>query len=193
MKNILLLCLNFLKAGLFSIGGGLATLPFINEMSSNHPEWFTKEDIATMIAVSESTPGPIGINMATFAGVKTGNVFTGILSTLSLVLMPFLILYILTDIIKKKNLKKKWEPIFLSLRAAAVGLIFAAGFSVFLISIFPGFSGDPLNLKLAFQKISLPAMALLILFFICLRSKKGKKIHPILYILAGAIIGILIL
>ena len=67
MINLLLMFWEFFKTGLFAIGGGLATLPFLYNMADNY-SWFTRSDLADMIAVSESTPGPIGINMATYAG-----------------------------------------------------------------------------------------------------------------------------
>ena len=90
MKTLLLLCLNFFKTGLFAVGGGLAALPFITDMSNAHPDWFTKADIANMVAVSESTPGPIGINMATYVGFHMFGVPGAILTTFSLILPEFL-------------------------------------------------------------------------------------------------------
>ena len=75
--TILLLMYEFFKTGLFSVGGGLATLPFLYEMSSRHPEWFSDADIADMIAISESTPGPIGINMSTYAGYSVAGITCG--------------------------------------------------------------------------------------------------------------------
>ena len=82
----LLLFYEFFKAGLFAIGGGLATLPFLYDMADKYP-WFTRTDLANMIAVSESTPGPIGVNMATYAGYTTGGIFGaliyGVATTLS--------------------------------------------------------------------------------------------------------------
>ena len=78
--KFLLLLVEFFKTGLFSVGGGLATLPFLYEMSSKHPDWFTTADIADMIAISESTPGAIGINMSTYAGYKVAGIPGGILA-----------------------------------------------------------------------------------------------------------------
>ena len=84
--TLLMLCWEFFKTGLFSVGGGLATLPFLFEMSNNHPDWFTVEDLTNMVAVAESTPGPIGVNMATYVGNTVAGVPGGILATLSLIL-----------------------------------------------------------------------------------------------------------
>ena len=92
--TILQLMYEFFKTGLFSVGGGLATLPFLYEMSSRHPDWFTTADIADMIAISESTPGPIGINMATYVGCNIAGVFGGFIATMG-ELIPSLIIVIL--------------------------------------------------------------------------------------------------
>ena len=67
MKTFLLMCFEFFKTGLFAVGGGLATIPFLKEISVKYG-WYTLKDLTTMIAVSESTPGPMGINMATYVG-----------------------------------------------------------------------------------------------------------------------------
>ena len=82
--TILQLMYEFFKTGLFSVGGGLATLPFLYEMSSRYPHWFTSADIADMIAISESTPGPIGINMSTYAGYTVAGILGGVLASFSL-------------------------------------------------------------------------------------------------------------
>ena len=86
MLNFLLLMYEFFKTGLFAVGGGLATIPFLQKMSEHHPEWFTAAELADMIAVAESTPGPIGVNMATFAGYRTAGIFGAVAATLALVL-----------------------------------------------------------------------------------------------------------
>ena len=83
--ELLTMCIEFFKTGLFAVGGGLATLPFLTQMQQNYG-WFTAEELANMIAVGESTPGPIGVNMATYVGFSSFGVIGGILATLSLVL-----------------------------------------------------------------------------------------------------------
>ena len=86
LMNILTLCFEFFKTGLFAVGGGLATLPFLSEMADKYP-WFTHEQLADMIAVSESTPGPIGVNMATYVGFRVCGIPGSVLATLSLVFL----------------------------------------------------------------------------------------------------------
>ena len=92
----------FFKTGLFSVGGGLATLPFLYEMSDK-TGWFSHADIADMIAISESTPGAIGINMSTYAGFKTAGIPGGILATLSLAAPSVIIILIIAKFLKEPS------------------------------------------------------------------------------------------
>ena len=85
----------FFKAGLFAVGGGLATLPFLYDISQR-TGWFTAEDIANMIAISESTPGPLGVNMATYAGFQALGIPGGIYTTLSLTAPAIIVISIVT-------------------------------------------------------------------------------------------------
>ena len=166
--NILLnLMLEFSKTGLFSIGGGLATLPFLYEMAANHPDWFTAADVADMIAISESTPGAIGINMSTYAGFKTAGVPGGILATVALALPSVIIILIV---------------------AASIAMISVAGLNVAKVSL--------VNLA-AFEAshafgdlFAWKAIALGVVLFLAQRHKKLKKWHPAIFIAASAVIGI---
>ena len=94
----LILFLEFFKIGLFSVGGGLATLPFLYELANKYP-WLTTNNIADMIAVSESTPGPIGVNMATYAGFHASGLLGGIISTLGLVTPSIIVIIIIAGIL----------------------------------------------------------------------------------------------
>ena len=94
------LMIEFFKTGLFAIGGGLATLPFLYELSEK-TGWFTTTDISNMIAISESTPGPIGINMSTYVGFHTAGLLGGIVTTLSLVLPSIIIIEIISKVLTK--------------------------------------------------------------------------------------------
>ena len=102
MKTLILLFLEFFKTGLFSVGGGLATLPFLYEISDS-TGWFSHADIADMIAISESTPGAIGINMSTYAGYKTMGFAGGIIATIALALPSFIVILIVAAFLKKFN------------------------------------------------------------------------------------------
>ena len=117
MNIYILLFLEFFKTGLFSIGGGLATLPFLYDIADKYP-WFDRAVLADMIAVSESTPGPIGINMATYVGYETGGILGGILATVALVLPSVIIIIIIAKFLNKFNENKIVKSAFYGLRPA---------------------------------------------------------------------------
>ena len=191
MSTLLLLCLNFMKAGLFAIGGGLATLPFITDISNNHPDWFTKADIANMVAVSESTPGPIGINMATYVGYHVAGIPGAILTTLSLVFPSFVIMLILAGFMDRYSENRIVKSVFAGLRPAAIGLIAAAGFSVFLIALFPGYEGSTVfDFGQLAGLFSWKALVFFALVMGCTQIPKVKDLHPIVYIAVAAVVGI---
>ncbi len=124
----------FFKTGLFSVGGGLATLPFIYDMS-DRTGWFTYQQIADMVAVSESTPGPIGVNTATYVGYITGGVPGALVATLGLVTPAVICILIVASCLKKFRENRFVDHAFYGLRPASAGLIAAAGFSVVRISL----------------------------------------------------------
>ena len=132
--TLLTLCYEFFKTGLLAVGGGLATLPFLSEMSNKYDSWFTHAELADMIAVSESTPGPIGVNMATYVGFRVmGNFGAGwsilgaVLATVSLVLPSLIIVVIIAKMMCKYMSNKYVQWAFSGLRPAVTGLIAAAG------------------------------------------------------------------
>lgn len=191
MSTFLLLCLNFFKTGLFAVGGGLATLPFITDMSNTHPDWFTKADIANMVAISESTPGPIGINMATYVGYHMFGVAGALGATLSLILPSFLIMLALAGFIHQYSENPHVKSVFAGLRPAAIGLIAAAGFSVLLIALFPGFEGTTVfDFPQLSGLFSWKALAFFAVVAACVQLPKLKDLHPIVYIAAAAVVGI---
>ena len=124
----------FFKAGLFAVGGGLATLPFLYDISQR-TGWFTAEDIANMIAISESTPGPLGVNMATYAGFEALGIPGGIYTTLSLTAPAIIVISIVYSILKKFRESEIMGRIFYGLRPASTALIAAAGLGVAKISL----------------------------------------------------------
>lgn len=171
--RLLTLCFEFFKTGLFSIGGGLATIPFLKNMGEKF-NWFSVSDLTNMIAISESTPGPIGVNMATYVGRTVEGVAGGILATLSLVLPSFLVILIVARVLDKFNENKLVKDIFYGLRPAALGMIFAATITIFESALFTSFD---------IKKIAL---------FVGLTFGVFKlKKHPIVYILIGAIFGVI--
>lgn len=174
----------FFKTGLFAVGGGLATLPFLYDISAS-TGWFTTQDIADLIAVSESTPGPLGINMATYVGFKTTGLFGGVVTTFGLILPSIVIIILISKILDKFKESALVQRIFYGLRPASTALIAAAGLGVAKIALlkFSVFDETGSYLDLLNWKCALLA----VLIYIGL--KKFKK-HPILYIAAAAAAGI---
>lgn len=180
----------FFKTGLFAVGGGLATLPFIYDMS-DRTGWFTYQQIADMIAVSESTPGPIGINTATYVGFITAGVPGALVATIGLVTPAIIIILIIASCLKKFRENKYVENAFYGLRPASTALIAAAGFSVVMMTLVDReaykASGNLLDL-FSWKGIALAAVIWLLTNVI----KPTKKLHPVLYIAASAAVGILL-
>lgn len=176
----------FFKVGLFSIGGGLATLPFLYDMS-NRLGWFSHGEIANMIAIAESTPGAIGINMSTYAGYQVCGVLGGIVATLGLVTPCIIIILIIARLLTKFKENKIVQSMFFGLRPASVAMIAVAGIGVIKIAL--------INLT-AFQKsgqfldlLMIPSLILAIVLYIL--SKKTKW-SPIVLIVISAIVGIVL-
>ena len=179
----------FFKTGLFSVGGGMATLPFLYHMSETKG-WFTAAQLADMVAISESTPGPIGVNMATFVGFTTGGIPGSIVATLGLVAPSVVIILIIARILEKFRSNKTVDAAFYGLRPCSIGLIAAAGLLVVKIALF--------NLDLYEQThvltdaLNLKAILLTVILLVATRCIKPlKKLHPIFFSLASAVVGIL--
>ena len=183
--ELLTLCFEFFKTGLFAVGGGLATLPFLSQMQQKYG-WFTAEDLGNMIAVSESTPGPIGVNMATYVGYMTKGIFGGLLATLSLVLPSLIVILLIAKALDKYQKNPLIQNMFAFMRPAVTGLIAAAGFSVLKIALFD--AGAPSFIA----GINWIAVALFAVLLVLTQLKKLKKIHPIAFIAVGAVVGILL-
>ena len=180
----------FFKTGLFAVGGGLATLPFIYDIS-DRMGWFTYQQIADMIAVSESTPGPIGVNTATYVGYITGGLPGSIVATLGLVTPAIIIILIIASCLKKFRENRFVDHAFYGLRPASAGLIAAAGFSVVMLALvredaFKA-SGNILDL-FSWKGLALAA----VIWVLTNLVKKTKDLHPIFYIAASAVVGILV-
>lgn len=180
----------FFKTGLFSVGGGLATLPFIYDMS-DRTGWFTYQQIADMIAISESTPGPIGVNTATYVGYITGGIPGALIATLGLVTPAIIIILIIATCLKKFRENRFVDSAFYGLRPASTGLIAAAGYSVVLLALVDKaafeLSGRILEL-FSWKGIALA----LIIWLLTNVVKKTKNLHPIVFIAVSAVVGILL-
>ena len=183
--TILMLMLAFARTGLFSVGGGLATLPFLYEMSDTSG-WFSHTDIADMIAVSESTPGAIGINMSTYAGFQTAGVPGGILATLSLALPSVIVILIIAKFLEKFRSNRFVDGAFYGLRPASIAMITAAGINVVKVTLvnIPAFEASGVVGDLFVWK----AIILGLLIFL---GQRKLKWHPVMFIAISAAVGII--
>ena len=179
----------FFKAGLFAVGGGLATLPFLQDIADK-TGWYTQAQLADMIAVSESTPGPIGVNMATYVGFTVGGVPGAVIATLGLITPSIIIILIMAAFLRAFRDNKYVEAAFYGIRPASTALIASAGMSVVMISLFYtqkyNESGNLLQL-FNLKGFALAAVILILTRFV----KPTKKLHPIIFILASAAAGII--
>ena len=180
----------FFKVGLFSVGGGLATVPFLTDMGSR-TGWFTAGDLANMLAISESTPGPIGVNMATYVGFHTGGIPGGIVATLGLIAPALIVITIIAGFLKKFRESRVVDSVFYGLRPASTALITAALIQVCTIALMFHEVPVPEYGVIKTQLFYWPAIALAAVVFICLQIKPFKKLHPIVFILASAVAGII--
>ena len=181
------LFLSFFKTGLFSVGGGLATLPFLYEIAETKG-WFSPQMIADMLAVSESTPGPIGVNMATYAGFITAGISGAVVATAGLVLPSLVIILILAGFMERYRNNRFVNGAFWGIRPAVVALVLVALIEVLKSSVLDWETFLlTKNIPDIFRLPNLLLMA--VLFGILLRF---KKIHPIVLVLIGAMVGIIV-
>ena len=184
MKYIIMFA-EFFKTGLLAIGGGLATLPFLKEMADRYP-WFTRRELVDMIAVGESTPGPIGVNMATYAGFSAFGVPGSVLATFALVLPSFLVVLMIAKALNAYSRNIYVRNILASLRPAVAALICSAGLSVAAVAIF--------DIELYEKTKNLSDLFLVkgvVLFAVLLFATRKFKLHPIAVIAASAVIGMI--
>lgn len=182
------LFIEFFKVGLFSIGGGLATLPFLYNIS-DRLRWYSHMDLANMIAISESTPGPVGVNTATYVGNTVAGILGTVVATAALIVPSIIIIIIISKFLNKFKDSKHVKNVFYGLRPASVGLIAAAGYSVITMALLnmeqynkTGIISDIFNIK---------AIIFATILLIITNLKKTKKSHPVIFILVSAFIGIL--
>lgn len=186
LATLALVAAEFFKTGLFAVGGGLATLPFLYNMADKYP-WFDRTQLADMIAVSESTPGPIGVNMSTYAGFNAGGVLGGIVSTCSLVLPSIIVIIIVAKFLDKFSENFYVKSAFYGLRPAVTALIAVASVEILKISILSldtfFATGNPLFI------FNLKSLIIFVpLVFVVFKWKP----HPIFCIIGAAVLGIIL-
>ena len=174
----------FFKTGLFAVGGGLATLPFLEDISQR-TGWFTSAQLADMLAISESTPGPIGVNMATYVGFETAGILGALCATVGLVMPSVIIIVLVSKVLAKFRTNTYVEAAFYGLRPASVAMVASAGIGVAMTTL--------LNLTasgfavLRWRELVLAAVIVVLTNFV----PKVKKFHPIVFIALAAAVGII--
>lgn len=188
MPILLDLFLTFLKIGAVSFGGGYGMIPLLTDEVISHG-WLTEEQILNYIAVSESTPGPIAINMATFVGSSQGGILGSVLATLGVVLPAFVIILLVASIVKNLLNFKGVKAFLGGVRPVVIGLITATGLTMILTVI--------LSLETVYDSVVFDYKALIIFGVVAIthvayKKIKKKSISPIVLIVISAILGILL-
>lgn len=174
----------FFKIGLFAVGGGMATVPFLLDLATKY-DWYTASEFANMVAISQSTPGPVGINMATYAGYEAGGVLGAFVATLGLVTPAFFIIMLIAKFMQNFSDNHIVKAVFTGIRPVVAALILCAVWELCALSLFTTSSTGTLvpiyiNIVIA------------IALFACMQVKQWKKIHPLWWILIGAILGVIL-
>lgn len=182
---LLRLFYEFFKTGLFAIGGGLATLPFLADMA-DRTGWFTQAQLADMLAVSESTPGPIGVNMATYVGFETAGLPGAVIATLGLVTPSIIVILIIAGFLKAFRTNRYVDAAFYGLRPASTAMVASAGISVVLLALVDT-AATGLSM-LRWRELALAAVILVLTRWVPVT----KKLHPILFIAASAVVGVVL-
>ena len=184
---LLELFLTFIKIGAVSFGGGYAMIPLVTDEVIAHG-WLTAEEILNFIAVSESTPGPIAINMATFVGASQGGILGAMLATLGVVLPSFVIILIIASVIKGLFKFAGVKAFLNGLRPVVVGLIVGTAITMFLSVI--------LSLNTVYEQVAFDWKALVVFFVAAIthfvyKKITNKNVSPILLIIISALLGML--
>jgi chromate transporter len=178
----LLLYAEFFKMGLFAVGGGLATLPFLFQMADQY-EWLSREMVGNFLAIAQSSPGPVGVNMAAQTGFRYGGIAGGCIAALGLVSPAILIISVIARMLRSFKESKTAVSVFAGLRPAACGLLAAAGLGVWKLALYKPDAAVWYELLRWKETLIFAALFLAIWKY---------KRHPAVYIAAGAILGIIL-
>ena len=178
----------YFKVGLFAVGGGLATFPFLKDLGAR-TGWFSQAQLADMLAVSESTPGPIGVNMATYVGFHLAGVPGAVVATLGLVAPSVMIILIIAAFLDKFRKNKYVDSAFYGIRPASTAMIASALLGLLALCLFG--AGSFAGIFTQTLTINPKAWILFIVLLIVTHIKKIKDLHPLVFIAASAVIGII--
>ena len=186
--TFLYLFIEFFKIGLFAVGGGPATIPFLQDLARSDYGWFNEEQLGVMVAIAESTPGPIGVNMATYAGYNAGvsefgtigGILGGMVATLGLVTPSIIVIILIAGFLKAFKENEYVKGAFSGIRPVVTALVLFAVFGI----IKPIFYVN--------GEFVIPVIAISVVVFALMFIKKLKKLHPAFWLALGAIAGILL-
>lgn len=179
------LLLGFLKVGCFTFGGAYSAIPLIRDVVLSYG-WLSDEELSYMIAVSESTPGPIMVNLATYVGSSQAGFWGAALATLAVVLPSFFVILLVMNLLKGILKSKYTQAVLQGLKPCMIGIILATGAYMTLHNCFPLVQGAIVDFR---------ALIIVVLLAGCMSMYcilKKKKLSPILLIIASAVLGILI-
>lgn len=179
------LFLAFLEVGLFSFGGAYAAIPLIRDVVLEHA-WMSDEQIAYIIAVSESTPGPIMVNMATYVGSTQAGVFGAFLATFGVVLPAFVIILLIMVLLQNLLKNKYFQAVLQGVKACVIGIILATGLHMIMTNCIDVGSGMEVNLR------AVIIMAILLLITFLHKRITKKKLSPIKLIAVSAVVGVVV-
>ena len=172
----------FFKIGLFSVGGGMATLPFLMDLTEKY-DWYTKSDLSNMVAISQSTPGPVGINMATYAGYNAAGITGAITATLALVAPALIVIVMIAKFLENFSENKLVKAGFYGIRPTVAALIGYAVWELLKITlVLSDGSGT---------RIDYIGILICLAMFAAMYLKRLKNLHPLIWIAIGAVVGII--
>lgn len=179
----LTLAFEFFKMGLFAVGGGMATLPFLMDLTTKY-DWYTASELANMIAVSESTPGPVGVNMATYAGYQAAGIPGALVATFSLTAPALIIMIFIAKFLANFSENPTVKAAFYGIRPAVAAMIGYAVWGLLRIAL--------ISMENGAIQIHYLNVVICVAAFGLLQIKKLKKLHPLVWIAAGAVLGIVL-
>lgn len=182
MDRIIDLFFSFFKIGLFAVGGGPATIPYLMDLTKKK-DWFTMKELTNMIAISESTPGPVGLNMATYAGFTTAGIAGGLIASIGLVIPSIVIIILIARFLKDFSGNKYVKAAFWGIRPAVTALIAMAVYNLCKVSLF-------VETENGFTP-AIKTMILAVVVFVLMQNKRLKKMHPAMWLLGAAVVGII--
>ncbi len=187
MKLYFLLYFEFFKIGLFSLGGGYATLPFLYHMSEQY-HWFSSVELTQMLAISSITPGPVGLNVATYAGFKTAGIIGSIIATSAIMMPSYFMVVAISKMLKKFRNNFLVESALYALRPATAAMIGAVSIRLFKDCAIRSMSFNSFSFAKITSFLDIKAIVLIICLFIF--SFYYKK-DPLIFLLIGAVAGII--